>query len=465
MVPLPKAKQVATHFAPDGDGVFATAMAGTRYRHIPMLPAIFLPAGDLSLEEVKRHESAGTVFFDVGGELAGRDHHGGKEKISATRLVAREIGLTDVRLRSLLDFVDANDQSGKNFRFQIANGSEVHEAGDLLVNSIIRGASNVRFSPFKQTITNEQRVKSFQRLVRLATLVIHRLGMADRGASFSHDARVLLQHSLVQAIARTLELPEPQRFDNFQSLLRYIDRLHVRKYGEEARDYSCREDLMFSPYIQMMSVEPLKLIILDGNKQPVTNPDDRWLAESLTLFGISQQLVVEEKIPLPIKLAILKDCWLNLFAYQADWLLALSDLANGGVQYNQEVKGWRVMAIASDCARIGPASRHKCQQNPFKASVTIAIRPSGHVQITCVPQRHLVAKIKAAGVELRRAEAAKRGLTVTSAELQLEEKLSVFWYTAPFGGLFNGSLTQPLVEPTKLSLSEIFQIVCQALAA
>ena len=95
--------------------------------------------------------------------------------------------------------------------------------------------------------------------------------------------------------------------------------------------------------------------------------------------------------------------------------------------------------------------------------VVIAKRPNGHVQITCTPQQHLVPKIKQAIVCLRKKEATLLGLELSPEESAAEEQLVANWYIPHFGGGLNGSLTNPKVEPTRQTLKEIYQTVCNAL--
>jgi len=441
------------------------AFAETRYPQLISLSTIFLPAGDLTKEQVRGYEEEqGVVFFDVGGQHTGRDHHGGQEKISAARIVAREVGLDQQPFVGLLRFIDGNDQKGTNFRFSIQNNGGTLPANDLVINNIIRGASNVRFSPFDPNVSLQEQGKSYQRLTGLCRLIIKRVGSADKGASFSNEAKTLLQHSLTKAIVSSLELEpgQPGYLDNFESTLNFINRLNARKWNESG--YRCQEDPSFSDLIKMMSAPSLKLIILSGDNSRINEPETIWLAESLTLLGIAQQLIVENQISQSLKPAILTDCWLNLIAYQADWLKALGDLRNGGIKYASKIKGWEVAAIESDSSRIGPASRHTCTENPYRRDVTIVRRPSsGHVQITCRPQVHLVPRLKQAIVELRKKEAAIRRLNILPAEMEAENTLVANWYIPDFGAGLNGSLTNPIVDPTRLKLGDIYQTVCNAL--
>lgn len=461
MLQLWQARSIATHFTPDLDAAMSRALAETRYPRLISLPTIFLPAGDLTKDQVRSHEEQGTVFLDVGGPNTGRDHHSSGKRISAARIIANEVGLNHREFAGLLDFIDGNDQQGANFRYFIKNGGGTLPANDLVINCLIRGASHVRYNPLNPKVSLQEQGESYRRLARLCRLIINRVGSADQGASFSSEARILLQHSLTRAIAKSLDLVQPNGFDGFENTLDFLNRLNGRKW--EDRGYRCQEDPNFNAFIKMMGVTPLKLIIQSGNKGRINDPKTLWLAESLTLLGIAQQLIVENQIPQRVKLVILRDCWLNLFAYQTDWLKALGDLKNGGIKYASEIKGWQVVAIESDCSRIGQASRHVCAENPVKHNVIIVRRSNGQVQITCQPQLHLVPKVKQAIVNLRKKEAAIRGLDIPAEELAAEEELVAGWYIPHFGGGLNGSLTNPTVESTRLDLKTIYQTVCLAL--
>lgn len=469
MIDLRHAKGIATHPAPDFDGVMTSALVAYRYPKLYRCPLIFIPAGTLSSQEVEKYERKGIALFDVGGFLTGYDHHGSGKEVSSCRLVARSIGLANKRLEPLLAYIDENDRQGVNYRLKIVkNGREV-AADDFLLTSIIRASSQVRYNPFKEDVTHQERVAAFWRLVRLARIVINRVANTDNSrATLSKVAGDLLQLSLCQAIAKQLGVPQPKFIDGFNNTLNFINRTAARQFDEqdEEQGYKCQEDPVFKDLIELMEKFPPELHSYENGKLIKDDSTKRFVI-NLTILGIAQELVGDALVKPWEKLIILKDGWLSLIARKSDWLLAVSHLKNSGVLKRQDVRGWHVVSVESNCSQIGPASRlldPEREVNPQKAAVTIAKRSTGHVQITCRPQTGLKRKIKKAGILLREAEVRKQGMEIPREQLLSEGNLVANWYIAESGAVLNGSLTNPLIEPTSLTLEEIHQIVCLALS-
>lgn len=461
MISLRKAKGIGVHYAPDADAIFSVALIVGRYPHLQNRFVKFLPAGVYSRYQLKQLEKQGLALIDVGGEQTGRDHHGAKKtKEAAIEMVAKELGLFgDPRLQPLINYVAGNDKDGTNYR--LLNGAA---ADDLLFNNVIRASSQVRFNPMKEKISLEDRQQEFWRLVEIAELIISRFLRGENDAVSEADAVKLIQHSFFMAVAKSLSVSQPRYFSGFLKTAEFINR-HANLDNDDDVD---RFDFLLQPafahHCKLLENLTSQNITVKQDGKNIGSLADNPLVENLSLIGVAKELLADE-MPYEHKLAILRNVWLSLIDKQADWLKAMGEMRNGAVKIRRDVRGWQVVMVESDCSQIMQATRYQ-QKNYHQqvADVSIAIRSTGHVQVTCSKDMKLRAKMINAGILLRQMEVLKGEFTTPPKDLCVINTLKARWYVADFGGLFNGSLTNPEVVPTQLTPEEIFIIVCEAIA-
>jgi hypothetical protein len=452
-------KGIVTHFAPDADAVLATALlllATDRNRSRQLRNNIILvPSGPLP-KEYQHPED--WIIIDVGGaSVSPFDHHGlDGDKVSSMELMARHLGWDQKPwLRPLLDWLNRQDQQGINLRIQGKNGAQEFSAEDLLITAVMRGASNIRWSPFK--VSMAEQIMSFRQLILLAQFMIrHFQRVEGNGFTPSAEATRLLQYSLAQAIAQDSHLLMPE-LEEFVSLADCINQLNRQMNdGEESGE-------AFDFFTQPGSMDCLRLVASPDLLVKEQYPGDRELARNISLIGIAQELERDRNLPGPRKVKILADAWQSILAIKADWLLAKNEVKNGKVVRHQI--GKRLVAmVRSDCYASSKALRNCCNGNPQKADVQIIIFSTGHVRITCNNRdSELQRKMPKVAYLIRREEAKARKTNLPTARLRAVNELVLDWHLTDFGGLFNGTLTNPVVEPTKLTPERIFQLVCEGL--
>ena len=444
---------IITHFAPDADAVLATALlllATNRLRQLQN-NVILVPSGQLP-KEYQHPED--WIIIDVGGaSISPFDHHGQSgEKISSMELVARHFGLDkEIWLRPLLDWLNRQDQHGINIQSKVGAFS----AEDLLITSVIRGANNIRYSPFK--VTMAEQLKSFRRLILLAQFMLRHFQRIEvNGFTPSAEAIRLLQYSLAQAIAQDSQLLMPE-LEEFVSLADCINQLNRQMNdGEESGE-------AFDFFTQPGSMDCLRLVASPDLLVKEQYPGDRELAYNISLLAIAQELERDKNLPGPLKVKILADAWKSILAIKSDWLLSKNEVKNGGVLRHQAGK-WLVAMVKSDCYGAAKALRSCCDANPKKADVQIIVSSTGHIRITCNNRdKILIQRMPEAACLIRREEAKARKTNLSTARLRAVNELVLDWHLTEFGQVSNGTLTNPSVKRTGLLSERIFQLVCQAL--
>lgn len=454
---LPRFKTIGIHFAPDADTIMAIALLCEWYPEIFGCPVKFFPAQQMTRAKWEELKSQGILFVDVSGQGI-FDHHGqgnGNGGKSAAQLIANWLGLEEPWLKPILDWTNSQDREGTNFNIRVQNGGQGMPAHHLLLTSVIRGSSHVRFNPVTSKATLKQQANAFWHLVNFCRLTIRQMKRCQGQPLKLTPAGIeLAQWGLVITVAQYLLTAPPRFFSDFNKALDKINE-QISKLAEkgDTEKFDCRQEPGCEPLIQIMSrVNELR--------------SDNPLALNFTLLAAAEELACRQKWSYQFKLMYMAEVWQNVLSLHCDWLNAQRDLRNGNAEkklYRKRCGNWQVVSITSDASQIAKAARYQNDKYP-KADVVITFRSTGHCQITCRSNDgQLISKMEEIAFQLRKAETKRRGRSEPEANFWAKNRLVANWYFADFGGVFNGTLTNPTIPPTKLSGIEIFNIVCKTL--
>jgi len=463
---LEKANGVIVHCAPDLDAVMAVALLGIHYPNLLEGSICFVPSGIFDSKRWSEVIAAGMIPVDVGGtsqDWPHFDHHGDvSAKGSATRLVAKHLAWENEDwIQPLLKWVDSQDRAGTNFRLAVpAAGGRYIPADHFLFTDIIRGSSNVRFSPFNSKVTMESRAKAFCRLVAMAQLIIRQFRWVGKPTKYesSQEAQQLVKQGLLMALAKDLELDQPFELRPGADFRSELGRLSELAYDGDRLELA--KTLAVAKLVNTIR-SPINLSVRAGKNGLESQP----LALNFTLLAIAEQALQMDSFSHSYKMELIREAWLNNLAMAADFLEALNSFRKLEAMKDQrEVPGVGLVEWSDDgCYHARRVSGfNRPGQSP---AVSLIRNPTGHWQIFINLQNGakpvIVERMQEVAIALQQAEPGGQA----DGPFGGPGRLINGWYFSEFGGLFNGTLTNPFVPASQIPPENVFEIVCQNLAS